>query len=204
MLATSSFAGKILGSYQYLFLVVYEDYTDFGRAFVKEFNAVYLERLARNLKGRGAVIVPFQGDIEHTRREIMSKEWTLEECSELYRVPAVIVINRDFDDFSPRSDPWVIFHFGEEDYGSSGGLVELDKTLKAIAASVTGPEASQQSLYRIAREITNDRPDLGLAFSLQPNIFGFSIDLIKAGSYLRGLLQDRRRHVGREFSTPSD
>jgi hypothetical protein len=122
----------------------------------------------------------------------------------LYRVPAVIVINRDFDDFSPRSDPWVIFHFGEEDYGSSGGLVELDKTLKAIAASVTGPEASQQSLYRIAREITNDRPDLGLAFSLQPNIFGFSIDLIKAGSYLRGLLQDRRRHVGREFSTPSD
>jgi hypothetical protein len=66
------------------------------------------------------------------------------------------------------------------------------------------PEASQQSLYRIAREITNDRPDLGLAFSLQPNIFGFSIDLIKAGSYLRGLLQDRRRHVGREFSTPSD
>jgi hypothetical protein len=35
MLATSSFAGKILGSYQYLFLVVYEDYTDFGRAFVR-------------------------------------------------------------------------------------------------------------------------------------------------------------------------
>jgi hypothetical protein len=98
----------------------------------------------------------------------------------------------------------VIFHFGEEDYGSSGGLVELDKTLKAIAASVTGPEASQQSLYRIAREITNDCPDLGLAFSLQPNIFGFSIDLIKAGSYLRGLLQDRHRHVGREFGTPSD
>jgi hypothetical protein len=52
------------------------------------------------------VIVPFQGDIEHTRQEIMSKEWTPEECSELYRVPAVIVINKDFDDFSPRSDPW--------------------------------------------------------------------------------------------------
>ena len=40
MLATRSFAGKILGLDQYLFLVVYEDYTDFGRAFVKEFNTV--------------------------------------------------------------------------------------------------------------------------------------------------------------------
>ncbi len=119
-------------------------------------------------------------------------------------MPAVVIINKDFDDFSPRSDPWVIFHFGEEDYGSSAGLAELDKTLKAIATSVVDPEASRQSLYRIAREVTNDRPDLGLAFSLQPNIFGFSIDLIKAGSYLRGLLQDHRRHVGREFSTPSD
>jgi hypothetical protein len=122
----------------------------------------------------------------------------------VYRVPSVIVISKDFDDFSPRSDPWVIFHFGEENYGSSAGLAELDKTLKAIAASVAGPKASQQSLYRIARKVTNDRPDLGLAFSLQPSIFGFSIDLIKAGSYFRGLLQDRRRQVGREFSTPSD
>lgn len=114
----------------------------------------------------------------------------------------MIVINKDFDDFSPRSDPWVIFHFGEENYGSSAGLAELDKTLKAIAASVVGLEGGRQSLYRIAREITSDRPDLGLGFSLQPNLFGFSIDLIKAGSYLRGHLQDHRRHVGREFTPP--
>jgi hypothetical protein len=200
MLATSSFAGKILGSYQYLFFVMYEDYTDFGRAFVKEFNAVYLERLARNLKGHGAVVVPFQGDIESTREEILGKEWTLREFAELDRLPAVLVIDQDFDDFSPRTHPWVIFHFGEANYGSSAGLTELDKTLKAIAASVTDPEAGQQSLYSIAREITSDRPDLGLAFSLQPNIFGFSIDIMQAGRYLRGVLHDRHRQVGREFT----
>jgi hypothetical protein len=60
---------------------------------------------------------------------------------------------------------------------------------------------SQQNLYQIARNMTNERPDLGLAFSVQPNIFGFSIDLIKAGGYLRALLQDRRRPVGRKSGT---
>jgi len=41
VLITSAFAGKIIGSYRYLFLVLYEDYTDFGRAFITEFNNVY-------------------------------------------------------------------------------------------------------------------------------------------------------------------
>ena len=200
---TSAFAGKFIGSYQYLFLVLYEDYSDFGRAFISEFNNVYLERLARSLKGHGAVIVPFVGDIERTRGEVMSKDWTSEEFHQVSQVPALLIISRDFDDFSPRSDPWVIFHFGEEQYGSPAGLAELDKTLKAIAASVVSSDSSHQNLYQIARNMTNERPDLGLAFSLQPNIFGFSIDLIKAGSYLRGLLQDRRRPVGRKFGTPA-
>jgi hypothetical protein len=196
----SAFAGKFIGSYQYLFLVLYEDYTDFGRSFITEFNNVYLEKLARSLKGHGAVIVPFLGDIERTRDEVMSKDWTSEEFRQVSQVPALLVISKDFDDFSPRADPWVIFHFGEEQYGSSAGLAELDKTLRAIAASVVSSDSSHQTLYQIARNITNERPDLGLVFSLQPNIFGFSIDLIKAGSYLRDLIQDRRRPVGRKSS----
>jgi hypothetical protein len=195
---TSAFAGKIIGSYRYLFLVLYEDYTDFGRAFIAEFNNVYLERLARSLKGHGAVIAPFLGDVEGTRDEVMSKDWTSEEWRQVSKVPALLVISKDFDDFSPRSDPWVIFHFDEEQYGSSAGLAELDKTLKAIAVSVVSSESSHRTLYQIARNVTNERPDLGLAFSLQPNIFGFSIDLIKAGSYLRDLIEDRRRPVGRK------
>ena len=202
MLMTSAFAGKIIGSYRYLFLVLYEDYTDFGRGFIAEFNNVYLERLARNLKDRGAVITPFLGDIERTREEVMSKNWTDQEFRQVSQVPALLVISKDFDDFSPRSDPWVIFHFGEKRYGSSTGLAELDRTLKTIAASVVSSQEGHESLYQIARSMTSERPDLGLAFSVQPNIFGFSIDLIKAGSYLRQLMEERRRPVGRKFDAP--
>jgi hypothetical protein len=99
MLVTSAFAGKIVGSYRYLFLALYEDYTDFGRAFIAEFNNVYLERLARRLKGRGAVIVPFLGDIESTRDKVMAKDWTSDEFRQVSRVPALLVISNDFDDF---------------------------------------------------------------------------------------------------------
>jgi hypothetical protein len=196
MMKTSAFAGKMIGSYQYLFFVLYEDYTDFARAFIAEFNNVYLERLARNLKGHGAVITPFVGDVEDTRADVLSKDWTSGEYLQVSQVPALLVISKDFDDFSPRNDPWVIFHFGEERYGGSTGLAELDKTLKAIASSVTGAGEDHQTLYQIARQITRERPDLGLAFAVQPNIFGFSIDLVKAGSYLRGLIQDHRRPIG--------
>lgn len=189
------------GSYQYLFFVLYEDYTDFARTFITEFNNVYLERLARNLKGRGAVFVPFTGDVEETRAEVLSKDWTSAEYLQVSQVPTLLVISKDFDDFSPRSDPWVIFHFGEEQFGGPAGFAELDKTLKAIALSVVNPAESHKTLYQIARQITKERPDLGLAFAVQPNIFGFSIDLIKAGSYLRGLIQDRRRPVGRQPRT---
>lgn len=198
MIRTSAFAGKMTGSYQYLFFVLYEDYTDFARAFITEFNNVYLERLARNLKGRGAVLVPFLSDVEGTREEVLSKDWTSDEYLEVSQVPSLLVISKDFDDFSPRSDPWVIFHFGEESYGGPAGLAELDKTLKAISSSVTDTSEGHRTLYQIARQMTRERPDLGLAFALQPNLFGFSIDLIKAGSYLRGLIRDHRRPVGQK------
>jgi hypothetical protein len=202
VLVTRTFAGKVVGSYQYLFFVLYEDYSDFKRAFIKEFNDVYLERLARRLEGRGAVLVPFVGDIERSREEVMDKDWTDAELKQLRKVPALLVISRDFDDFSPRSDPWVIFYFGEEQYGGPAGLAELDKTLKAIADSVVSSDGNSQTLYQIARRVTSERPDVGLIFSLQPNVFGFSIDLIKAGSYLRALLQSIRRPVGHEFGVP--
>jgi hypothetical protein len=173
----------------------------FARTVFAEFNNVYLERLPRNLKGRAAVFVPFAGDVEETRDEVLSKDWTSDEDLQVSQVPSLLVISKDFDDFSPRSDPWVIFHFGEEQFGGAAGLAELDKTLKAIASSVMNPGESHRNLYQIARQVTRERPDLGLAFAVQPNIFGFSIDLMKAGSYLRGPIQDRRRPVGHQPRT---
>ena len=194
---THSFVGTTVGRFRYLFFALYEDYNDYQRSFVQEFNNVYLQRLARDLRDQGAVIQPFLGDIETTRSHLLSKDWTDDELREVRRVPSLLVISKDFDAFSPRSDPWLILHFGQQRYGGPEGLAELDETIRAITAAVTDPDSEPQELYKIARDVTREHSNLGCAFSVQPGIFGVSIDIIEAGRYLRGLIRNRRRIIGR-------
>lgn len=194
---THSFVGTTIGRFRYLFFALYEDYNDYGRIFVQEFNNVYLQRLARDLQDQGAVIQPFLGDIETTRSHVLAKDWTDDELQEVARVPSLLVISKDFDDFSPRSDPWLILHFGQRRYGGSEGLAELDQTIRSITEAVTDFDAEPQELYKVARDMTREHSDLGLTFSVRPGIFGISIDIIQAGNYFRTLIRDRHKSVGR-------
>lgn len=105
VITTESFTlGGIVGKRRYLFFALFQDYNDLARGFVQEFN-VYLERLARDMGPDGAVVRPFLGDIERTRDDVQSKEWTWEEWGEVERAPSLLVISKDFADFSPRADP---------------------------------------------------------------------------------------------------
>ena len=179
------------------FFALYEDYNDYGRSFVQEFNNVYLQRLARDLRDQGAVIQPFLADIETTRSHVLAKDWTDDERREITRAPSLLVISKDFDYFSPRSDPWLLLHFGERRYGGPEGLAELDETIRSITEAATKVDAEPGELYRVAREVTKERPDLALAFSVQFGIFGVSIDIIQAGRYFRTLLRNRKP-IGRQ------
>jgi hypothetical protein len=200
---THSFVGTTVGRFRYLFFALYEDYNDYGRSFVQELNNVYLQRLARDLRDQGAVIQPFLGDIEATRSHVLAKDWTRDELREVGRVPSLLVISQDFDTFSPRYNPWLILHFGERQYGGPEGLAELGETIRAITTAVTDPDSEPQELYRMARDMTREHSNLGCAFSMQPGMFGVSIDIIQAGRYLREWLQNRRRRIGRQAEEPS-
>lgn len=197
MQITHSFLGTTIGRFRYLFFTLYDDYNDYQRSFVQEFNNVYLQRLARDLRDEGAVVQPFLGDIETTRSHILEKDWKDDELQEVRRVPSLLVISKDFDAFSPRSDPWLILHFGQRKYGGPEGLAELDETIRAITEAVTDPDSEPQELYKVARDVASEHSDYGCAFSVQPGIFGVSIDIIAVGRYLCGLIRNRRRLVGR-------
>lgn len=197
MQITHSFMGTTIDRFRYLFFALYEDYADYGRAFVKEFNGVYLERLARDLRDDGAVIQPFLGDIEATRIHVLDKKWTHDEEVQIKLVPSLLVISKDFDAFSPRSDPWLLLHFGQRRYDGPRGLAELDETIRAITEVVTDPDSEPGDLYKIARDVANEHASFGRVFSVQPQIFGISIDVIAAGRSLRTLIRNRRRPFGR-------
>jgi hypothetical protein len=194
MYIRSSYRGTTVGRERYLFFVLYEDYNDLGRSFIREFDDVYVSRLARRLGDGGAVVTAFPADIETARAHVLEKEWTPVELAEVKKVPSLLVIDVDFDDFSPRTDPWLLLHFGERAYGGSQGLDELRDTIEAIAdAAIAG---DPDELFAVARAMTQAHPDLTKVFEARPGMFGFSINLIEAGAQLRDWLRDRRTGSG--------
>jgi hypothetical protein len=131
------------------------------------------------------------------RKEVLAKNWTPRELEEVCRSPSLLVISKDFDEFSPRADPWLILHFGEGRYGGHHGMEELARTIEAITEAVKAPDAEPGELYGIARGMQSHHPNLGSALSLQPGVLGVSIDIMAAGTYLREVLRERRRVTGR-------
>jgi hypothetical protein len=194
MFITHSYAGMMVGSHRYLFFALYEDYNDIGRDFVREFD-IQLERLARTLGHESAVVRPFLGDIERTREHVLGKDWRDNERDEIVKVPALLVLTTDFDAFSPRHDPWLLMHFGERRYGDPEGLAELTETFRTIGEAATAGDLGD--LFEIARGLTRDRPDAAQIFRAQPGVFGFSVDLVRAGTEMREWLRGHRRRVSR-------
>lgn len=195
MYITHSYVGSTFGSVKYRFFALYEDYNDFGRAFVREFN-IRLERLARDLGHDSAVITPFLGDIETTRGHVLDLDWTHDELSEVRKSPSLLVIQCEFDDFSPRNAPWMIFHFGEARHGDHRGLAELDETIRGIVWAVNGP--TDGKLFELAKEVADFDPDATKVFNAQPGAFGFSVDIIEAGKQFRELIRGKKRRIGQE------
>jgi hypothetical protein len=196
MYITHSYVGTLIGDMRYLFFTLYEDYNDLQRSFVQELN-VLLSRFARNLMDHGAVIMPFDADIEDARSHVLAKDWTDAEHEEVTKVPSLLVISKDFDDFSPRRDPWMIFHFGERRFGGHEGLADLNDILREIADVAAGGTGANKDLYEMARDFAREEGTAVKAFSAQPGIFGFSIDVVEAGRRLREWIRNRQRRIGR-------
>lgn len=114
---------------------------------------------------------PFLSDIERTREHVLDKDWSDEEYDEITKVPALLVLNTDFDEFSPRADPWLLLHFGERLYGGPEGLAELADTFRAVGEAAVSGDLGD--LYEVARDMAviaptprrSSRPILGYSAS---------------------------------------
>lgn len=199
MYVTSNYVGTTIGGFRYLFLALYEDYNDFNRDFVKEFN-IHLERMARDLRDKGAVVKPFLGDVETVRSGVLEKDWTPDQRAEISKVPGLLVISKDFHDFSPTDDSWAFFHFSEERYGSSVGVSEMSDLMKEIVEIARQPKDPPGQMYALAREAARELPSATKIFDVSPSVFGVSIDLTMAGHFLVEWLRERKRSVGRPDS----
>jgi len=168
-----------------LFFLLYEDYIDAQTQFAKELDRI-LERFARNLGDNGAVVRPFLGDIEKTKSHVLEKAWTDDERQELQKTPSLLMINVDFDKFDPRNHQWMIFNFRDRMTQGISTVYDLDGILTSLAEIITSNESD---IFSAANEIKHDvQPiDAVRIFEAKPGVFGFSIDLIEAGRFLKQL-----------------
>ena len=196
MFITHSYLGTSIGRYRYLFFLLYMDYIELQTEFVRSLS-LELERLARNLGSDGAVVAPFPGDVEMTRSHVLDKEWTERERHEIMRTPAMLIIDSDFDTFSPRSDPWVLLRFDEALRSGSPSTGEIRSTLEAVAQVANDPQAGLRELFELAREYESAGEKDTEVFQARPGVFGFSIDLKAAGDRFRDWILMRRRPTGR-------
>ena len=190
MWITHSYIGVTRGKMRYLFFLLYEDYIESQTQFAHQLD-LELERFARRLRDKGAVVRPFIGDIEEVKTHILEKNWTRNQREELRNTPAILMINVDFNEFDPQKHPWFILHFGRHtNYENINQIRDILERISesAFDESVDLFNVARQAYYNIEAE------DIMRMFELRPGIFGFSIDLRYGIELFRQILQRYREN----------
>ncbi len=185
MKITHTYLSTTRGRYQYLFFLLLEDYIQEQREFSDALTGS-LERFARDLKSEAAVVRPFAGDIDATRQQVLDKHWPRSAKQEIQSTPSLLMIDRDFDVFDPTRHPWLQIKIPLRRRDD-----ETRRMLKSLAKLITSDP--DDDVFRQARRVTRQgRLKLGKVLTLQPGIYGCSLDLLELGNTFRQLVGSRR------------
>ena len=169
MIITSTYMSTTRGRYKYLFFLLLEDYVQEQLEFSNALSAS-LERFERRLQNEGALVRPFTGDVEATRRQVLDKRWTRSALQEISRTPSLLMIDRDFDTFDPGEHRWlqikIPLHGQEEKTG---------RMLDDLARLITSEP--DEDVFRRAHGIVR-RANLGLGkiVEIKPSVYGVSLN----------------------------
>ena len=178
MIITHTYLSTTRGSYRCLFFLLLQDYVEEQQEFSKALQAS-LERFARDLEEEAALVRPFPGDIEATRRQVLNKRWPARARRRIQTTPSLLMIDRDFDTFDPKQHPWLQIRIPLD-----GREAETGRALQRLAGLITSEP--DEDVFRRARSIARrGRLELGGILEVKPGIFGVSLDLWELGRNVR-------------------
>ena len=178
MIITNTYLSTTRGSYRCLFFLLLQDYVEEQQEFSRALQAS-LERFARELEDKAALVRPFPGDIEDTRRQALNKRWPARARRQLQITPSLLMIDRDFDTFDPRQHPWLQIRIPLH-----GREAETGRALRRLAGLITSE--FDEDVFRRARSIARrSRLEPGGVLQIQPGVFGVSVDLWELGRNVR-------------------
>jgi hypothetical protein len=171
-----------------MFFLLFEDYIEAQHGLSAELK-LEIERFARNMGDAGAVVAPFAGDVPITQGHVRAKLWPHDILRLLYDTPAMLMIDKDFSEFDPRYDPWVLFHFGRGEQDAA----KFRSLLEKVTEAVTGGSKDPFEIVRKALQLEEVR-SASESIELKPGIFGISIDLRKGWDALKSYLRTENSH----------
>jgi hypothetical protein len=187
MWITHSYLGTTRGRTKYLLFLLFEDYIDAQRGLPQAVRDE-LERFARNSKDAAAVVMPFPADAEATRRSILDKPWSDAERAEVRQTPAILMVDRDFDEFDPGAHPWVLWHFDRSDDATYAARVRsfLQKLLEALG--------NNDDAFALIRDALRNEAvaKASKSFKFEPGAFGVSFDLRTGWDAMKEYLRGRK------------
>jgi hypothetical protein len=186
MWITHSYLGINIHGHRCLFFLLFKDYIEAEQGFSTAVT-MELERFARDMGNFGAVVRPFPGDAESTRNHILDKEWNSAQQSLLSNTPAVLVIDRDFNEFNPRIHNWCLFHVESSDQGAAQLRSLLTNLTGAVKSGGDPFQVIQDALLKMNLEQSKDIVGLRLTW------FGISVDLRTAWRSLKAHLRNSAR-----------
>ncbi|MBU0568470.1 hypothetical protein KJ693_11155 [bacterium] len=187
---TQSYIGTVKEPFKCLFFLLLEDYIEAQTNFARELDLL-LERFARNLGNSAALVRPFTGDIDAIREQVLDKKWSYKELKEVQNTPALLMINQDFDSFSPREHPWLIVNLGRRVTDYYGGQSQFDHLLNELVEVVLNAD---EDFFVAANKLKHEiqATEGAKLFEAKPGIFGFSINLFYALGILKKIYAQMR------------
>lgn len=193
MYVTTRYIGTERGKMNYLFLLLTEDYIEENQR-IAEGLVPLLTRFAEEVGDKGVLVKPFRGKEEETLGDALRKKWTEQQIKQMRGdLPAILVIDKDFDEFEPIHSNYIYISLREsmDDFGNVR-VFQLQELLSLLATACKSP-----SLFVLAREYLNKQNNKSLweATELKPEFFGFSFDLKKGIEFLKRMIPGRQLYM---------
>lgn len=191
MYITTRYAGIKRDKMNYLFFLLTEDYIEDNRRIAEGLGPL-LNKFARDLGEKGALVKPFPGDEETTLGNALEgKSWTSEQIMMMRQsLPALLIIDLDFDDFDPTSSKYIYISLRRaiDKYGNVN-IFELQDLLDLLVSASDHVDLFREAHQYIGEE---DRRMIEEATEVKPSFFGINFDLKRGIDFLRQTIERRK------------
>ena len=189
MYLTHSFVAISQDKLDYLFFYLTEEYIEEQKYLREKLNPI-LERFARDLMDKAALVKAFDKDIKNANKELAShinQKFSYDsiiEFNDKKHKPGLLILNSDIQNFNTKENAWI--YISLSDFIDKKGNVSL-LPINTFFDMLKDAVLSDKNLFdEIKRYIKNKKAvSAHNMIELKPGIFGFSIDLKEAFNFLR-------------------